>query len=161
MAATPFDATDDKNEMPKRITLKAWKWCGIIVAIVSAAFLGHYLWHNFINAPYGSCSSELNLDFNGDRTYHCTSYHWYAVVAPLIVSIIVASVAHSKYRHYYVKVYSGTVNGLDIISGHYGDTYYIGVDGLTLAGEHRHYWWPVSYNAWRQYEDGDTISFDH
>jgi len=148
-------STADKQRVPNRKALKMVRALGAITLLVGIGMGSYHFIHDNMLSLYGCVPASETL-LKGD--VRCSGLRWQQYVPLIICGALLASIAHMRYKHYYVKVYEGTVVGLDISGGKY-NYFYVCLQGLTLAGEMRTYWVTVSFDTWRKLRDGDHFSW--
>jgi hypothetical protein len=85
-------------------------------------------------------------------------YHWYYVLALLLIGSFVATYFSSRLDKYYRIVRQGKIKRLDIVGGgFFPPRFEILVEGHTYANELRRQWHGVSAGYWRNAEVGDWI----
>lgn len=151
------DRLTSSTQVPSSRRLHAFIAVGMLITLVSFAVFAYMIYHDYLASTYGECTPASEFDPSWDET-KCTGIRWYYWAPPSLLGALLWSYGRDRYKHYYIRVYSGKVVGLDCTPDRYA-SWYVQIEGKTLAGETRRYWVSISYNSWRKLKDGDDFSW--
>lgn len=146
------------TRVPNRKVLKAVWALGLLTIIAGIGVGAFYFLRNVLLAA-DTCTSPRN---NLVATVLCSNnLHWawclVIVLALVIGGLLIAIIARSQYLRYYVVVHTGRIVNMSENEYASRDNWQVKVEGLTLAGEQRTYWHPVSYDAYYKSRRGDRF----